>query len=122
VKLLKRIGKKNRSHVLQKEQRHGRVRAEDAVVRAKETYDRQVETEARERAYIRKQLKEQEKIQEREWRAARYGARFRQRFTLEDAIEFHAFAPLEALPCVLEALPCVRPMIFRVHSSYRLVL
>jgi hypothetical protein len=25
---------------------------------------------------------------------------FRQIFTLEDAIEFHAFAPLEALPCV----------------------
>ena len=25
---------------------------------------------------------------------------FRQRFALEDAIEFHAFAPLEALPCV----------------------
>jgi hypothetical protein len=25
---------------------------------------------------------------------------FRQNFTLEDAIEFHAFAPLEALPCV----------------------
>jgi hypothetical protein len=24
----------------------------------------------------------------------------RQRFTLEDAIEFHAFAPLEGLPCV----------------------
>jgi alpha-tubulin suppressor-like RCC1 family protein len=26
-----------------------------------------------------------------------HGARFRQKFTLEDAIEFHAFAPLEAL-------------------------
>jgi hypothetical protein len=25
---------------------------------------------------------------------------FRQKFTREDAIEFHAFAPLEALPCV----------------------
>jgi hypothetical protein len=25
---------------------------------------------------------------------------FRQKATLEDAIEFHAFAPLEALPCV----------------------
>jgi magnesium-transporting ATPase (P-type) len=25
---------------------------------------------------------------------------FRQEFTLEDAIEFHAFALLEALPCV----------------------
>jgi hypothetical protein len=25
---------------------------------------------------------------------------FQQKFTLEDAIEFHAFAPLEALPCV----------------------
>jgi hypothetical protein len=31
-----------------------------------------------------------------------YRARFRQKFTLEDAVEFHAFAPLEAL----EALPC----------------
>jgi hypothetical protein len=30
----------------------------------------------------------------------RYGARFRQKFTLEDAIERHAFAPLEALACV----------------------
>jgi hypothetical protein len=29
-----------------------------------------------------------------------YGARFRQGFTLEDAIEFHAVAPLEVLPCV----------------------
>jgi hypothetical protein len=29
-----------------------------------------------------------------------YGARFRQEFTLEDAIEFHAFASLTALPCV----------------------
>jgi hypothetical protein len=29
-----------------------------------------------------------------------YGARFRQGFALEGAIEFHAFAPLEALPCV----------------------
>jgi hypothetical protein len=28
------------------------------------------------------------------------GARFRQKFTLEDAIEFHAFAPFEVLPCV----------------------
>jgi hypothetical protein len=28
------------------------------------------------------------------------GAPFRQRFTLEDAIELHTFAPLEALPCV----------------------
>jgi hypothetical protein len=37
---------------------------------------------------------------------------FQQRFTLEDAIEFHAFAPLEALACV-------RPMPFLsvVHSS-----
>jgi hypothetical protein len=25
---------------------------------------------------------------------------FRLKFTLDDAIEFHAFAPLEALPCV----------------------
>jgi hypothetical protein len=25
---------------------------------------------------------------------------FEQKFTLEDAIEFHAFAPLEVLPCV----------------------
>jgi hypothetical protein len=25
---------------------------------------------------------------------------FRQKFALEDAIEFHFFAPLEALPCV----------------------
>jgi hypothetical protein len=31
------------------------------------------------------------------WRM--YGARFREGFTLKDAIEFHAFAPLEALPC-----------------------
>jgi hypothetical protein len=30
-----------------------------------------------------------------------YGARFRQNFPLKDAIEFHAFAPLEALPCVM---------------------
>jgi hypothetical protein len=30
-----------------------------------------------------------------------YGARFPLKpFALEDAIEFHAFAPLEALPCV----------------------
>jgi hypothetical protein len=29
-----------------------------------------------------------------------YGARFRQELTLEDAIEFYAFALLEALPCV----------------------
>jgi hypothetical protein len=27
-------------------------------------------------------------------------ARLRQKFTLEDAIEFHTFAPLEALPGV----------------------
>jgi hypothetical protein len=25
---------------------------------------------------------------------------FRQKFALEDAIEFHAFAPLQAQPCV----------------------
>jgi hypothetical protein len=30
------------------------------------------------------------------WRPWRHGARFRRTFTLEDAIEFHAFAPLEA--------------------------
>jgi acyl-CoA synthetase (AMP-forming)/AMP-acid ligase II len=30
----------------------------------------------------------------------RCGARSRQKFTLDDAIEFHAFAPLEALACV----------------------
>jgi hypothetical protein len=29
-----------------------------------------------------------------------YGARFRQKFTPDDAIEFHGFAPLQALPCV----------------------
>jgi hypothetical protein len=29
-----------------------------------------------------------------------YGARFQQKFTLEAAIELHAFAPLEALLCV----------------------
>jgi hypothetical protein len=29
-----------------------------------------------------------------------HGARFRQKFPLEDAIGSHAFAPLEALPCV----------------------
>jgi hypothetical protein len=29
-----------------------------------------------------------------------YGARLRQKFTLEDAIAFHAFAPLEAMSCV----------------------
>jgi hypothetical protein len=29
-----------------------------------------------------------------------HGARFRQKFTLEDPIELHAFAPLEALACV----------------------
>jgi hypothetical protein len=46
-----------------------------------------------------------------------YGARFRQKFTLEDTIEIHAFAPLEALACV-------RPMPFLsgVRSSYRLAL
>jgi hypothetical protein len=38
-------------------------------------------------------------------------------FTLDDAIEFHAFAPLEALPYV-------RPMaiLSGVHSSYRITL
>jgi hypothetical protein len=38
-------------------------------------------------------------------------------FKLKDVIEFHAFAPLEALPCVW-------PMAFLsgVHSSYRLAL
>jgi hypothetical protein len=46
-----------------------------------------------------------------------YAGRFRQRFTLEDAIEFRAFASLEALACV-------RPIAFLsgVHSSYRLAL
>jgi hypothetical protein len=34
------------------------------------------------------------------WRGRVHGARFRQKSALEDAIEFHAFAPLEALPCV----------------------
>jgi hypothetical protein len=29
-----------------------------------------------------------------------YAARFQMEFTLEDAIELHTFAPLEALPCV----------------------
>jgi hypothetical protein len=29
-----------------------------------------------------------------------HGARFRQKFTLEDVIEFQAFAPLEARACV----------------------
>jgi hypothetical protein len=47
-----------------------------------------------------------------------HGARFRQDFALEvplSAFEFHAFAPLESLPCV-------RPMPFisGVHSSYQL--
>jgi non-ribosomal peptide synthetase component F len=46
-----------------------------------------------------------------------YGARFRRKFPLEDAIGSHAFAPLEALACV-------GPMSFRagVHSSCRLTL
>jgi hypothetical protein len=43
---------------------------------------------------------------------------FRLGFTLEDAIEFfHAFAPLEALPCV-----CPMAFLWGVHSSYRLAL
>jgi hypothetical protein len=43
---------------------------------------------------------------------------FRQEFTLEDAIEFHAFAP------PLEALPCVCPMAFLsgLHFSYQFTL
>jgi hypothetical protein len=40
---------------------------------------------------------------------------FRQKFALEDAIEFHAFAPLEALPCV-------RPMAFLSSVHYLLPL
>jgi hypothetical protein len=56
---------------------------------------------------------------EPEWklRAGWCGARFRTEFTREDAIELHAFAPLEALPCVC-------PMAFRLggYSSYRLAL
>jgi hypothetical protein len=44
-----------------------------------------------------------------------YGARFRQRFTLDEAIEFSALLRLKPLPSV-------RPMSFLlgVHSSYRL--
>jgi hypothetical protein len=42
---------------------------------------------------------------------------FRQKFTLENAIEFHGFVPLEALPCV-------RPMSFfsGEHFSYQFTL
>jgi hypothetical protein len=46
-----------------------------------------------------------------------YGARFRQIYTLEDAIEFNAFAPLEALASVRPL-----PFLSGVHSSYRLAL
>jgi hypothetical protein len=48
----------------------------------------------------------------------RYGARFRHRFTLDDAIKFYAFAR------PLEALACVWPMSFfsGVRSSYWLAL
>jgi hypothetical protein len=44
------------------------------------------------------------------------GARFRHKFTLEDAIGSHA--------CSLEALACMWPMAFLsgIHASYRLAL
>jgi hypothetical protein len=40
---------------------------------------------------------------------------FRQDFALEDSIEMHVFALLEALPCV-----CPMAFLSGVHSSYRL--
>jgi hypothetical protein len=44
------------------------------------------------------------------------GARFRQKFTLEDAIEFHAFAPLEASRRVTNAIPLGCPLFLPVHT------
>jgi hypothetical protein len=46
-----------------------------------------------------------------------YGARLRHECTLENAIEFHAFAPLEGLPCV-----CPMSFLSGVRSFYRLAL
>jgi hypothetical protein len=46
-----------------------------------------------------------------------HGARFDRHFALEDAIEFHAFAPLEALSCV-----CPMTFLSGGHSSYRFTL
>jgi hypothetical protein len=45
---------------------------------------------------------------------------FRQKFTLEDAIEFHAFAPLEALPCVTNDIPLgCSPFLTSSHCKLR---
>jgi hypothetical protein len=41
---------------------------------------------------------------------------FRQKFTLEDAIEFHAFAPLEASRRVTNAIPLGCPLFLPVHT------
>jgi hypothetical protein len=43
----------------------------------------------------------------------KYGARFRQKFTLEDAFKFHAFAPLEASKRVINGIPLGRPPSYR---------
>ena len=45
-----------------------------------------------------------------------YGARFRQKFTLEGAFEFHAFAPLEASRRVTNAIPLGSPLLLPVHT------
>ena len=71
VKLLKGIEKRTRNKVKMKEERYGRERVEDAVVLAKETYDRQTIQGREERAYLKKEMKRQQRIQEVEWRAAR---------------------------------------------------
>jgi hypothetical protein len=46
-----------------------------------------------------------------------HGARFRQKFALDDVIELHAFAPLEAQPSVRSMT-----LLSDIHSSYRLAL
>eukprot|EP00729_Bicosta_minor_P012866 gene12866-21408_t len=71
VKLLKGIEKRTRHKVLHKEAQYGRERVEHAVVRAKQTYDRQTAIDREERAYLEREMKRQQKIQEVEWRAAR---------------------------------------------------
>jgi hypothetical protein len=43
------------------------------------------------------------------------GARLRQKFALEDAIEFHAFAPLEASRRVTDGIPLGSSLLLPVH-------